>query len=25
MGGDADQVTKTEEENRALCDAMIAA
>jgi hypothetical protein len=25
MGGDADQVAKTEEENRALCDALIAA
>jgi hypothetical protein len=25
MGGDADQVAKTEEENRALCAALIAA
>jgi hypothetical protein len=25
MGGDAGQVAKTEEENRALCDAIIAA
>jgi hypothetical protein len=25
MGGDADQVAKTEEENRALCDPLVAA
>ena len=25
MGGDADEVAKTEEENRVLCDALIAA